>query len=105
MTIPPPPAPPSPRAPAIVGQVPVDLVPTDLGQARVGQRLRIVGIAGDDQLAQRLRASGLWDGTEIELLGKAPFGDPLLFKLHGFRLALRGNEAERVLVAPLEAPQ
>lgn len=100
MTIPPPPAAPSPRVPASVGQVPVDL-----GQARVGQRLRIVGIVGDDVLAQRLRASGLWDGTEIELLGKAPFGDPLLFKLHGFRLALRGNEAERVLVAPLESPQ
>lgn len=76
-----------------------------LAQARLGQRLRIVGVAGDDQLAQRLRASGLWDGTEIELLGKAPFGDPLLFKLHGFRLALRGNEAARVLVAPLESPQ
>ena len=100
MTFPPPTAAPSPRVPAIAGQVPVDL-----GQARVGQRLRIVGIAGDDLLAQRLRASGLWDGTEIELLGKAPFGDPLLFKLHGFRLALRGNEAGRVLVAPLEVPQ
>lgn len=105
MTIPPPPAAPSPSVPAIVGQVSVDLVPTDLGQARVGQRLRIVGIVGDDVLSQRLRASGLWDGTEIELLGKAPFGDPLLFKLHGFRLALRGNEAERVLVAPLAVSQ
>ena len=105
MTIPPPPAPTSPRVPAVVGQVPVDLAPVELGKARVGQRLRVVGIAGDDLLAQRLRASGLWDGTEIELLGKATFGDPLLFKLHGFRLALRGNEAERVLVAPVAVPQ
>lgn len=100
MTIPPPAAAPSLHGSAIAGQV-----LADLGHARVGQRLRVVGIAGDDVLAQRLRASGLWDGTEIELLGKAPFGDPLLFKLHGFRLALRGNEAARVLVAPLEAPQ
>lgn len=62
--------------------------------------VRVVGIAGADDLADRLRASGLWEGAVVELVGKAPFGDPLLFALHGFRLALRRDEAARVAVVP-----
>ena len=69
---------------------------TSLAAASVGQVLEVREVVGDDALADRLRASGLWRGTLVELIGKAPFGDPLLFKLHGFRLALRRNEAARV---------
>ena len=67
-----------------------------LVDARVGQVLEVREVAGDDALAHRLRASGLWPGTLVETLGRAPFGDPLLFRLHGFRLALRRNEAARI---------
>lgn len=73
-----------------------------LASAEVGQLLRVDGIVGDDALAQRLRASGLWDGTLVEVVCRAPFGGPLLFKLHGFRLALRRNEADRVRVSGVE---
>jgi len=62
--------------------------------------VRVVGVAGGDDLAARLRASGLWEGAVVELIGKAPFGDPLLFALHGFRIALRRDEAARVSVVP-----
>ena len=58
----------------------------------------IVGIDGDDALAQRLASSGLWHGATIERLARAPFGDPLLFRVHGYRLALRRSEAARVRV-------
>jgi ferrous iron transport protein A len=61
-------------------------------------RYRVVEVTGDDALAQRLAAFGLWAGAMIERLGQAPFGDPLLFRLHGYRLALRANEAARVTV-------
>jgi Fe2+ transport system protein FeoA len=84
-------------APAAAGgaspPVPVCLTTTVPGRAYV-----VVAVHGDDQLARRLIASGLWVGARFERLGQAPFGDPLLFRLHGFRLALRAREAARVRV-------
>jgi len=74
-----------------------------LAEATAGQLLEVTEVAGDDELAHRLRASGLWLGTRVELVVRAPFGDPLLFKLHGFRLALRRSEAERVRAAVVES--
>lgn len=75
---------------------------TSLASASAGQLLQVDEVAGDDALALRLRASGLWGGTLVEMVCRAPFGGPLLFKLHGFRLALRRNEAERVQVTVVE---
>lgn len=63
----------------------------------------VVGVDGDDALAQRLDAAGLWPGVRVQKIGKAPFGDPLLFRLHGYRLALRRAEAARVRVVVDEA--
>ncbi|MBZ0150498.1 MAG: FeoA domain-containing protein [Planctomycetes bacterium] len=58
----------------------------------------VVHVAGDDALSRRLAASGFWSGAVVERLGAAPFGDPLLFRLHGYRIALRREEAARVVV-------
>ena len=77
--------------------------PTNLAELSIGQLLEVREVLGDDALAQRLRASGLWAGTIVEVLGRAPFGDPLLFRLHGFRLALRRNEAARVTGSLVES--
>jgi Fe2+ transport system protein FeoA len=45
-----------------------------------------------------LAASGLWAGAPIECMQRAPFGDPLLYRVHGYRLALRATEAAMVMV-------
>jgi len=74
-----------------------------LSASQPRRRYRVVAVAGDDALARRLLASGLWAGAGIERLGQAPFGDPLLFRLHGFRLALRASEAARVSVVEAAA--
>lgn len=70
-----------------------------------GQVVCVVDVVGADALAQRLTAAGIWPGTRMELLGKAPFGDPLLFRLHGYRLALRRSETERVRVRVVAAAE
>ena len=36
--------------------------------------------------------------TEVRVERVAPLGDPIQFRLHGYRLALRKSEARRVLV-------
>jgi ferrous iron transport protein A len=43
---------------------------------------------------------GLLEGEELELLGRAPWGDPLDVRLRGYRLSLRVSEARRVHVQP-----
>lgn len=63
-----------------------------------GRRYRVEAVDGDDALGRRLIAAGLWPGAAVERLAGAPFGGPLLFRLHGFRLALRREEAARVRV-------
>lgn len=63
-----------------------------------GRSLRVLEVTGDDALARRLADLGLLPGTDVRLLTTAPFGDPMLFRLRGYRLALRRDEAARVLV-------
>ncbi len=72
--------------------------PTTLADLAVGARARVLALAADPQATAGLSAAGLWVGVEVECLGKAPFGDPLRFRLHGYRLALRRSEAAAVLV-------
>ena len=69
-----------------------------LDQISQGTRARIRDVTGDDTLAVRLMEMGLIEGEEIELIGAAPFGDPLEFSVRGYRLSLRKNEAQRVVV-------
>lgn len=69
-----------------------------LRDAVAGRCYRVEAVDGDDALGRRLVAAGLWPGAAVERLAGAPFGGPLLFRLHGFRLALRREEAARVRV-------
>jgi ferrous iron transport protein A len=69
-----------------------------LDQLRVGQRARIVAVAGLDSLVQRLLEMGLIDGEELEVVGVAPLGDPLEVRLRDYRLSLRRAEAARIQV-------
>jgi ferrous iron transport protein A len=44
---------------------------------------------------------GLLEGEEVEVVGLAPFGDPMEIRLRDYRLSLRRREAARVLVRPV----
>ena len=41
---------------------------------------------------------GLTRGTLIEVIGKAPLGDPIEYKFKGYNLSLRKEEANKVVV-------
>lgn len=76
-----------------------------LASASSRTSFRVLGVDGDDDLARRLVDMGLWTGATVELLQAGPFGDPLLFLLHGYKLALRRGEADRVRVERVAAVQ
>jgi ferrous iron transport protein A len=75
-----------------------------LDQLRVGQQARVEALEGNDAIIQRLLEMGLLEGTEVEVLGFAPLGDPMEIRLRDYRLSLRRSEAARVRVTVLAVP-
>jgi ferrous iron transport protein A len=71
-----------------------------LDQLRIGQHATVEAVEGSDSLVQRLLEMGLLEGAELEVVGLAPFGDPMEIRLRDYRLSLRRSEAARVIVRP-----
>lgn len=72
--------------------------PTRLSQIPRATPHLVVGVEGDDALSRRLVDLGFVPGAEVELEHKSLFSWPRAFRLHGYRLALRRDEAARVEV-------
>ncbi len=68
----------------------------------VGQTARIRSIEATGELGRRLRDMGLVPGTEIMVIGRAPLKDPVALRIKEFTLTLRNNEADHILVEPLD---
>lgn len=67
----------------------------------VGHKGEICGFSqGCKKYRARLLAMGLTRGTVVELIRMAPMGDPIEIELRGFRLTLRKEEADVVMVEP-----
>ena len=69
-----------------------------LAEISPGQSALITHIVGDDTLSMRLLEMGVIDGERVEVIGRAPLGDPIEIAIRGYRLSLRKQEAERVAV-------
>lgn len=54
----------------------------------------------NDELTPKLVEMGFYEGKQIEVMFKAPFGDPLAVDLGGYLLSLRLDEAKLVCLAP-----
>ena len=66
-----------------------------------GCQARVVSIAGDSEVRRRLLEMGFCNATCVELIRRAPFGDPIEFRLRGYCLSLRREQAQNVTVALL----
>lgn len=70
-----------------------------LAQLRPGERGQILGYSGGDQRYKiRLLAMGLVRGVVLEVLQVAPLGDPVEVKVLSYRLSLRKNEAQVLML-------
>lgn len=69
-----------------------------LSELAPGERGKVVTVAGDAEAARRLMEMGLMRGITIEVVRRAPMGDPLEVKVRGFMLTLRRAEAEHIEV-------
>lgn len=74
-----------------------------LDQLQPGQKAHILSVEGCDSLTQRLSDLGLQAGVEVEMLGRAPWGDPLRLRVGSWRLGLRRAEAARIVLSRASA--
>ncbi len=70
-----------------------------LNQLGIGCRGLVVAVGGDPDLRRRLLEMGFCNGASVEVIRRAPLGDPIEFRLRGYCLSLRGEQACHVQVS------
>ncbi len=69
-----------------------------LNQLAVGSCGKVVSVAGDTDVRRRLLEMGFCNGATVEVIRRAPLGDPIEFRLRGYHLSLRSDQASHVLI-------
>lgn len=64
----------------------------------VGDKIIVKGINKGSSIKRRLMDMGVTPGVSIEVTGKAPLGDPIEVSLRGYKLTLRKEEADAILI-------
>jgi len=82
----------SPRAPAAI----------PLASLPIGGRGRLCAHEDGADLTRRLGELGFVPGTEVQLVRRAPLGDPIEIELRGYRVCLRREQLEGLMVEPLD---
>ena len=67
-----------------------------------GASARIVAVGGEGALRQHFLDMGMIPGVEVTVMKLAPLGDPMELRLHGYELALRLADAEKIEIEPIE---
>jgi ferrous iron transport protein A len=70
-----------------------------LNKLGIGCRGFVVSVGGDRDIRRRLLEMGFCNGVPVEVIRRAPLGDPIEFRLRGYHLSLRDEQAKFVEVA------
>lgn len=69
-----------------------------LGQAKVGEALKVVKLHGEGAVKRRIMDMGITRGVEVYVRKVAPLGDPVEVTVRGYELSLRKADAGMVEV-------
>jgi Fe2+ transport system protein FeoA len=69
-----------------------------LSDLRIGQKGIVVKVVSKGIIRKRIIEMGITSGTEVQVKGVAPFGDPMELGLKGYKLSLRKSEAADIYV-------
>lgn len=64
----------------------------------LGEKARVKVLELEGTIRRRMLDLGLIFDTEVEALQKSPSGDPVAYQIRGAVIALRSEEASRILV-------
>ena len=70
-----------------------------LNQLGIGCRGSVVTVGGDVDLRRRLLEMGFTSGADVQVIRRAPLGDPIEFRLRGYCLSLRDEQAQHVMIS------
>lgn len=70
-----------------------------LAKAPMFKPFRVTGVRAGGNMTYRLMEMGLIEGAQVEVLGRAPLGDPLHIRLGDYELSLRRAEADLVEIS------
>lgn len=89
----------APAAPASPG-LPAGHLPT-LADLPVGAGAEIVGFVDGHEAgtARRLHDLGFEPGARVQALRRAPFGDPVVFQVADYEIALRSTQTRTIRIA------
>jgi ferrous iron transport protein A len=71
-----------------------------LNNLGVGHAGRVLTVAGERELKRRLLEMGFCNGARVEVVRKAPLGDPIEYRLRGYHLSLRAEQARHISIQP-----
>ncbi|HTW93507.1 MAG TPA: FeoA family protein [Tepidisphaeraceae bacterium] len=62
----------------------------------------VVSVGGNPEIRRRLLEMGFCNGAKVEVVRRAPLGDPTEFRLRGYHLSLRDAQSANVHISPLK---
>lgn len=65
-----------------------------------GNAARVTGLLADGLVRRRLLDLGFVPGTVVRAVCRSPLGDPTAYSVRGTIIALRGEDAARILIGP-----
>ncbi|ACV22631.1 ferrous iron transporter FeoB [Slackia heliotrinireducens DSM 20476] len=65
----------------------------------------VKAVGGQGALRQHLLDMGVIPGARMEFVKSAPLGDPLEYRIHGYELTLRREDASQIEVEPIASDQ
>ncbi|HID73909.1 MAG TPA: ferrous iron transport protein A, partial [Thermoplasmata archaeon] len=74
------------------------MVVTTLDRIEPGMSVVVLGLEGSGPGRRRLMDMGILPRTTIEVVRRAPLEDPTEYRVKGYNLMMRREDAERVLV-------
>lgn len=79
------------------------MISTSLTELAIGQPARIIGFQpGHRAYRHKLLSMGLTPKTAISVQRVAPLGDPMQILVRGYALTLRRQEANMLIIEPIE---
>lgn len=69
-----------------------------LNRLPMGQSACVTSLALEGPIRRRMMDLGLVQGTQVEAIMSSPAGDPVAYGIRGAVIALRAEDASRILV-------
>ncbi len=71
-----------------------------LSKLDIGRCGRVARVTGEREIRRRLLEMGFCNGTRVQTIRRAPLGDPVEFRVRGYHLSLRSEQANCIEIQP-----